>query len=123
MTANNKQIAGTHYKKNGIQPWDYIIANNIGYLEGSAIKYITRWKDKNGIDDIRKAIHFLEKLIETEIGAPAHPGVVQRSHLSGVAYSETIDDSMGGFCDINNVAPSYWNPNLNTEAILRPDNV
>lgn len=37
----------------------------MGYLEGTAVKYITRWKEKNGIEDIRKAIHFLEKLIET----------------------------------------------------------
>lgn len=62
--ANNSQIGGSHYKKNGIQPWDYVIANDLGYLEGSAIKYITRWKDKGGLQDIYKAIHFLEKLIE-----------------------------------------------------------
>jgi hypothetical protein len=64
--ANDKQIGGDHYKKHGIQPWDYVLANNLGYLEGTAIKYITRWRDKGGIDDIRKAIHFLEKLIEHE---------------------------------------------------------
>lgn len=68
MTANEKQVGGTHYKST-MECWDYIIANNLGYLEGTAIKYITRWKKKNGIEDIRKAIHFLEKLVE--IHSPA----------------------------------------------------
>jgi hypothetical protein len=63
-TANSVQIGGDHYRKGGIQPWDYILANNLGYLEGTAIKYISRWKYKNGVEDLRKAIHFLEKLIE-----------------------------------------------------------
>jgi hypothetical protein len=62
--ANAKQIDGAHYKKLKIQPWDYIVANNIPYLEGSAIKYLTRWRDKGGIQDLQKAQHFVEKLIE-----------------------------------------------------------
>ncbi len=63
--ANEKQIGGTHYKKFGdFQPWDAVIAWNLGYLEGTALKYIARWKDKGGINDIKKAVHFLEKLIE-----------------------------------------------------------
>ena len=66
MAANDKQIAGRHYKETSIQPWDYVAANNLGYFEGSAIKYITRWHNKGGISDIQKAIHFLEKLIELE---------------------------------------------------------
>ncbi len=65
MSANNKQIAGSHYKSN-MECWDYILANDLGYLEGTAIKYITRWKKKNGVEDILKAIHFLEKLVEVE---------------------------------------------------------
>lgn len=65
-TANSKQVAGDHYKKYGdFQPWDAVIAWNLGYLEGTALKYIARWKDKGGINDIKKAIHFLEKLVET----------------------------------------------------------
>ena len=65
MTANNKQVGGSHYKA-PIECWDYILANDIGYLEGTAIKYLTRWRKKNGIEDIQKAIHFLEKLVEVE---------------------------------------------------------
>ena len=62
--ANDVQIGGDHYRKGGIQPWDYIIANNIGYLEGTAIKYLTRWKYKNGVEDLKKARHFIDKAIE-----------------------------------------------------------
>lgn len=65
MTANNKQVGGSHYKSK-MECWDYILSNDLGYLEGTAIKYITRWKKKNGVEDIQKAIHFLEKLIEVE---------------------------------------------------------
>ena len=83
MKADDKQISGTHYKEMSIQPWTYVHANNLGYFEGSAIKYITRWRNKGGIADIQKAIHFLEKLIELEspaldtvatlTGKPAYP--------------------------------------------------
>jgi len=66
MTANNTQIAGTHYKKKTIEPWDFIAANNIGFFEGNAIKYLSRWRDKGGVEDLRKARHYIEKLIELE---------------------------------------------------------
>lgn len=61
---NNQQVGGQHYKKLAIQPWDYVLANHIGYMEGSVIKYITRWQDKNGLEDLYKCRHFLNKLIE-----------------------------------------------------------
>lgn len=64
--ANDRQEGGSHYKKLAIQPWDYILANGIGFCEGNAISYLTRWQDKGGIQDLRKAVHFIEKLIETE---------------------------------------------------------
>lgn len=57
------QIGGDHYKKS-IQPWDFIIANDLGFLEGNIIKYITRWKDKGGVEDLQKARHYIDKLIE-----------------------------------------------------------
>jgi hypothetical protein len=49
-----------------IQPWDFIIANNLGYLEGNIIKYVTRHKEKGGIEDLKKAQHYLQKLIEIQ---------------------------------------------------------
>ena len=67
MRANEKQIDGDHYKKYGdLQPWDVITAWNLGYLDGTELKYIALWRDKGGLNDIRKAIHFLEKFIEVE---------------------------------------------------------
>jgi len=64
MTANNEQVGGTHYKSKTIQPWDYIAANNIGYFEGNIIKYVSRWQEKGGVNDLQKALHYLQKLIE-----------------------------------------------------------
>ena len=60
------QVGGNHYKSKKIQPIDYILGNNLSFCEGNIIKYVTRYKDKNGVEDILKAIHFLEKLVEVE---------------------------------------------------------
>ena len=68
LKANDKQVAGTHYKNKAIQPWDYIVSNNLGYLEGNVVKYVSRWKDKGGVDDLKKARHYLDKLIEVQHG-------------------------------------------------------
>ena len=64
--ANEMQHGGNHYKLKTIQPWDFIIANNIGFLEGNAIKYLVRWREKGGVEDLKKAQHYVEKLIEVE---------------------------------------------------------
>lgn len=64
--ANTRQVGGRHYKGMPIQPWDFIEQNGIAYLEGTAIKYLARWKKKGGIDDLEKAIHFIQKRIELE---------------------------------------------------------
>lgn len=63
---NEEQVGGAHYTKCTIQPWDYVIANDLDYFQGSIIKYVTRWRDKGGVQDLRKAMHFLEKYIEHE---------------------------------------------------------
>jgi hypothetical protein len=49
-----------------IQPVEYIHANGIGYFEGNVIKYVSRWRAKNGIKDLEKAKHYIELLIELE---------------------------------------------------------
>ena len=63
MTHTNRQVGGDHYLKMKIQPVEYIVKNNIGYREGSAIKYISRWQHKGGVEDLKKAIHCLEMII------------------------------------------------------------
>ena len=65
-TALDTQVGGEHYKSLAIQPIEYIHANNIGYAEGCVIKYVTRWRSKNGIEDLRKARHFIDLLIDLE---------------------------------------------------------
>jgi hypothetical protein len=65
MAANDKQINGDHYR-GAIQTWDYIIAHDLGFLEGNIIKYVTRFRKKNGVQDLEKARHYLDKLIEVE---------------------------------------------------------
>lgn len=69
MQATDRQVGGDHYKDCGIQPTQYITANNLGWCEGNAVKYITRHRLKNqGKQDIEKAIHYLELLLELEYG-------------------------------------------------------
>lgn len=60
------QVDGNHYKDLKIQPVEYIHANNIPYFEGNVIKYVTRWRAKNGIADLEKAKHYIELLIKLE---------------------------------------------------------
>ena len=66
MSALEVQVAGDHYKKQAIQPVEYIHANGIGFFEGNVIKYVTRWRDKGGIKDLEKAKHYIDLLIELE---------------------------------------------------------
>jgi hypothetical protein len=60
------QVGGSHYKDMAIQPVEYIHKNGIGYFEGCVIKYVSRWRKKNGVEDLEKARHFLDLLISFE---------------------------------------------------------
>ena len=63
--AMDKQVGGSHYQL-PIQPIEYILANGLGYCEANVVKYVSRWRNKGGIQDLKKAIHYLEMLIEQE---------------------------------------------------------
>jgi len=63
MSANDHQIGGDHYKSS-LQHWDWAINIRLGYLESAATKYVTRWRGKNGVQDVEKAIHYLIKAKE-----------------------------------------------------------
>jgi hypothetical protein len=80
MTANEEQVGGRHYIEKPIQPWDYIIANKLGYLEGNIVKYVSRYKEKGGVEDLVKAAHYLDKLIE----------VTKNERVSTITNSQTI---------------------------------
>jgi hypothetical protein len=60
------QVGGDHYKDMPIQPVEFIHANGIPYIEGAVIKYVCRWRTKNGMEDLKKAAHFLELLMQLE---------------------------------------------------------
>lgn len=62
--ANARQVGGNHYKKQQIEHWDWVAANGLDYFQGNITKYVSRWKDKGGIADLKKAQHYLEKYLE-----------------------------------------------------------
>lgn len=64
--ANDRQVGGNHYAA-PIQHWDFVIANNVPYLEAQIMRYALRWRKKAGISDLDKAAHFLQKLREVAV--------------------------------------------------------
>ena len=60
----DKQIGGSHYKSMGIQPVEFILSNDLGFCEGNAVKYLCRYKSKGGVEDLEKAKHYIEVLID-----------------------------------------------------------
>ena len=68
MSALNSQEGGSHYKNMMIQPVEFIVKNNLAFLEANVIKYVCRHRNKNGIEDLNKAIHYLELAKELYYG-------------------------------------------------------
>lgn len=66
--ASQRQVGGDHYKDMPIQPIEFIIANDLGFLEGNIIKYTLRHHAKGGAEDVRKVIHYAELLLEHTYG-------------------------------------------------------
>lgn len=64
----NKQVGGAHYKDFAIQPVEFITKNNLGFIQGNIIKYICRYKHKNGKEDLEKIKHYVDLLIQLEYG-------------------------------------------------------
>ncbi len=60
------QIGGDHYSKLGIEPIQFIETNEMGYHEGNVVKYVSRWRSKNGMEDLKKAQWYINRLIELE---------------------------------------------------------
>jgi len=68
-SANKRQVGGTHYKKDGaVEHWDMVWQWKLDYFQGQITKYVMRWKDKGGVQDLEKARHFLDKYIELNKG-------------------------------------------------------
>ena len=94
MSANNTQVGGTHYQS-GDKPqhWDIVAMHDLDYFQGQITKYVMRWKKKNGLQDLQKAMHFLQKYIELESSRPKSPGVLlpvtEAQDLMRRDYNET----------------------------------
>lgn len=81
------QVGGDHYKKYRIQPVEYAMANDLNYCQANIIKYVTRYKDKGGLQDLEKALHNLKILMELEYGDPSNRQRYQTSpEEGGVQY-------------------------------------
>lgn len=65
MIKEDKVVNPKHYTK-GIEVWDFIASKEMSFMEGNIVKYVSRWKDKNGIEDLKKAKQYLDKLIDIE---------------------------------------------------------
>lgn len=103
MKANERQIGGDHYKKGGEEHWDrQWRLYGLGYFVGCITKYVERYHDKNGIQDLEKAKHFLDKLIELEtatLEANAEQGMFKRTVSVG-GYEPLIDNYLKGLDQI-----------------------
>jgi len=63
--ALGRQVGGTHYKNNAIQPIEFVMANGLGFCEANVVKYVTRYQSKGGTEDLRKVEHYLQLHMET----------------------------------------------------------
>lgn len=68
MSVLDTQVGGEHYRNQGIQPVEYISANDLSFFEGNVVKYITRHKTKGKVEDIRKVIHYAQMILHFEYG-------------------------------------------------------
>lgn len=66
LDASQTQVGGDHYVKYAISPLEFISKNNLDYVQGNVIKYVVRYKDKGGLEDLLKARHYIDLLIEIE---------------------------------------------------------
>ena len=87
-------MGGTHYKREGggCEHWDFAWDNDLDYFQGQITKYVTRWKDKNGYEDLEKAKHFLDKYME-----------LVSAHLQ--KYEDTPEESL-----LNVFKPEFFGP-------------
>lgn len=93
MSANDRQVGGDHYAADdsGLKHWDLIENHGIGYLEGCASKYVSRWRKKNGLQDLEKGLHYTEKLIELAKDWRFPRGEVSTSALQKFADANGLD--------------------------------
>ena len=84
MSVYDKQIGGSHYKKMKIQPSKFVIENELLFPEGSVIKYICRHRFKNGKEDLLKAVHFIEMIIERDYSKTETKNPLDKKNYWGI---------------------------------------
>lgn len=120
MNANSRQVGGDHYRtEDGLpQHWDVVDDNGIGYLEGCSSKYATRCYKKNGLQDVEKGIHYIEKLAENAIYKGRAPkGSVPLADFERFCRANNLDLRQREVCAI---LLGHWTPGslVTAKAIL-----
>jgi hypothetical protein len=95
MSANDYQPGGDHYRKKNpsLQHWDIVERYGVGYLEGCGTKYLCRWRDKGGMLDLEKALHYCDKLVDLVIEGVRLPrGIVPVPALTLFLDEQGIND-------------------------------
>jgi len=120
MKANDIQFGGDHYKNGGnLQHWDWIAQNfGAGYFVGCATKYVARHRKKNGMEDLNKAGHFVQKLLELKEEGVVFFKMHARVSVAEFAQANGLTDLETKFCDL----VAHWNIGNNlTEALTTLD--
>ena len=95
--ANSYQVGGRHYKT-AYEHWDLVVNVAMGYIEGNATKYIARWRQKGGLNDLQKALHYVNKLIERKTEA------LLTRRVNNILGKEWVLCEVNRFCEINRLA-------------------
>jgi hypothetical protein len=93
MNANDTQVSGNHYKS-AIQHWDFVVERKLDYFRAQVTKYVTRWRKKNGLQDLLKAQHFLQKCMELNVA-----GLLQFEYSPSLKTSYTVEE----YCEANDL--------------------
>lgn len=113
--ANEIQHGGTHYKKQKTQHWDFVVDNGMGYLEGCATKYLSRHHNKNGLEDVLKAQHYVTKILEKHVDQDYQNGF----HGAPQVVEEfVLGSDMDGLTSDAFMAVVYWNNRDHLKAAL-----
>ena len=88
LAARNKQVGGNHYQSMKIQPAEFINKNKLPFAEGNAIKYICRHINKGGEQDLEKAKHYIDMIIERDYGDDAEKSKVMSGLPKGYSFAD-----------------------------------
>jgi len=132
---NRTQVGGDHYIKLGIQPFEYSHSNNLDARQHTAVKYITRYKDKNGLQDLRKAQNVIEQMIAEELKVDEYrmiDSLITQLVNKGKKYDSILVIGRGGLwaaaqigyaLDIKNIVGDHLDNTVNYGAMLFVDDI